>query len=114
MRKFFKRFIITLLLLGAIGAAIIVAFNAWLHAAYASRIYTSIDDLAPNDNAAPRIAIVFGAGLTRSGEPTAGVVRSRGDCGRVCINAGWSTNCSSAAIIASIITTNRKRCAARP
>ncbi len=35
MRKFFKRLFITLLLLGAIGAAIIVAFNVWLHAAYA-------------------------------------------------------------------------------
>ena len=71
MRKFFKRFSITLFLLGAIGAASVVAFNVWLSAAYASRIYTSIDDLPRDDYAAPRIAIVFGAGLTRSGEPTA-------------------------------------------
>ena len=71
MRKFFKRFSITLFLLGAIGAASVVTFNVWLSAAYASRIYTSIDDLPRDDYAAPRIAIVFGAGLTRSGEPTA-------------------------------------------
>jgi SanA protein len=68
MRKFLKRFFVTLLLLGAIGAASIVAFNAWLHAAYASRVYTSIDDVPLEDQ--PQIAIVFGAGLTRSGEPT--------------------------------------------
>ncbi len=68
MRKFFKRLIITLFLLGAICAAIIVAFDAWLHAAYANRIYASIDDLPREDP--PQVAIVFGAGLTRSGEPT--------------------------------------------
>ncbi len=68
MRKFFKRLIITLLLLGAIGAATVVIFNVWLHALYADHIYTSIDDLPHEDQ--PRIAIVFGAGLTRSGEPT--------------------------------------------
>ena len=69
MRKFLKRFFITLFLLGTIGVAIIVAFNVWLSAAYADRIYTSIADLPDEDQ--PRIAIVFGAGLTRSGEPTA-------------------------------------------
>jgi SanA protein len=73
MRKFFKRLIITLLLLGAIGAAIIVAFNVWLSNAYAARIYKSVEDL-PRDDQRPggsrRVAIVFGAGLTRSGEPT--------------------------------------------
>lgn len=68
MRKFFKRLLITLLLLGAIGAAIIVTFNVWLSNAYAARIYAAIDDLPHEDQ--PRIAIVFGAGLTRSGEPT--------------------------------------------
>jgi SanA protein len=68
MRKFFKRLIITLLILGAIGAAIIVAFNVWIHAAYASRMYGSVDDVPSEDQ--PRIAIVLGAGLTRSGEPT--------------------------------------------
>ena len=68
MRKFFKRLFIALLLLSATGAATILAFNAWLHAAYAKRIYAAIDDL-PRDEQ-PRIAIVFGAGLTRSGEPT--------------------------------------------
>jgi SanA protein len=71
MRKFLKRFFITVFLLGAIGAAIVVAFNVWLSAAYASRIYQSITDLTDDGYAAPRIAIVFGAGLTRSGEPTA-------------------------------------------
>ena len=73
MRKFFKRLMITVLLLGAIGTAIIIGLNLWLHAAYASRIYTSIDDLPGADPARAgtrRIAIVFGAGLTRSGEPT--------------------------------------------
>jgi SanA protein len=68
MRKFFKLLIITLLILGAIGTAIIVAFNMWLSNAYASRIYKSIDDL-PREDQQP-VAIVFGAGLTRSGEPT--------------------------------------------
>jgi SanA protein len=68
MRKFFKRLIITLLILGLIGAAIIVAFNVWLSNAFAARIYASIDAVPRADQ--PRIAIVFGAGLTRSGEPT--------------------------------------------
>src|SRR5512136_2598376 len=68
MRKFLKRLFITLLLLGAISTAILIAFNVWLHAAYAQRIYASLADL-PRDEQ-PRIAIVFGAGLTRSGEPT--------------------------------------------
>ena len=68
MRKFLKRFFITLFLFSAIGAALVVAFNAWLSAAYADRIYPSIDNLPNNES--PRIAIVFGAGLTRSGEPT--------------------------------------------
>jgi len=69
MRKFLKRLLITLLILSAIGAAIIVAFNVWLSNAYAARIYESIDDLPGKDT--PPVAIVFGAGLTRSGEPTA-------------------------------------------
>src|SRR5512136_2797918 len=68
MRKFLKRLFITLLLLGAISAASLIAFNVWLHAAYAKRIYASITELPRPDQ--PRIAIVFGAGLTRSGEPT--------------------------------------------
>ncbi len=55
MRKFLKHLIITLLLLGAIGAAIVLAFNAWLHAAYASREYASIDAVPHEDQ--PRIAI---------------------------------------------------------
>jgi len=69
MRKFLKRFFITLFLLGAISAAIIVSFNVGLSAAYADRIYAASDVLPGDDR--PRIAIVFGAGLTRSGEPTA-------------------------------------------
>ena len=67
MRKFFKRLIITLFLLGAVGAAIVIGFNVWLSRTYAARIYNSIDDLPHDDRS---IAIVFGAGLTRSGEPT--------------------------------------------
>jgi SanA protein len=69
MRKFLKRFFITLFLLGAVGAALIVAFNVWLSAVYAARIYESVAAMPAEDQ--PRIAIVFGAGLTRSGEPTA-------------------------------------------
>lgn len=68
MRNFLKRLIITLLLLGATGAASIIVFNLLLHARYASRLYASIDDLPREDK--PRVAIVFGAGLTRAGEPT--------------------------------------------
>lgn len=68
MRKFFKRLLITLFLLGAIGTAVIIAFNVWLHNAYANRVYASIADVPREDQ--PRVAIVFGAGLTRSGEPT--------------------------------------------
>jgi SanA protein len=68
MRKFIKRLLITLLLLGAISAAIIIAFNVWVHAAYANRMYASIDDVPIEEQ--PRVAIVLGAGLTRSGEPT--------------------------------------------
>jgi SanA protein len=68
MRKFLKRLITTLLLLGAIGAATVLIFNAWLHALYVNRIYVSIDDVPHTDQL--RVAIVFGAGLTRSGEPT--------------------------------------------
>lgn len=68
-KRLFNRLFITLLLLGAIGAAIIVAFNVWLSNAYAARIYETIDDLPDKD--LPPVAIVFGAGLTRSGEPTA-------------------------------------------
>lgn len=68
MRKFLKRLLLTLFLLGAIGAAIIIAFNVWLHNAYAERVYASLDDVPLA--AEPRVAIVLGAGLTRSGEPT--------------------------------------------
>lgn len=68
MRRFFKRLFVTLFLLGAVSTAILIAFNVWLHGAYANRVYASINDL-PHDEQ-PRIAIVFGAGLTRSGEPT--------------------------------------------
>jgi SanA protein len=67
-KRFFKRLFITLLILGAIGAALLVTFNVWIHAAYANRMYASIDDVPIEDQ--PRIAIVLGAGLTRSGEPT--------------------------------------------
>ncbi len=68
MRKFLKRLSVTLLLLGTIGAATVLTFNAWLHALYADHIYTSIEAIPHDDR--PRVALVFGAGLTRSGEPT--------------------------------------------
>lgn len=67
MRKFFKRLFITLFLLGAIGAATIIAFNLLTHATYAARMYPSAADV-PADS--PRIAIVFGAGLERNGGPS--------------------------------------------
>ena len=73
MRKFLKRLFITLLLLGTTGTVILIAFNVWLHNAYASRVYGSIDDIPIEDQSragSRRIAIVLGAGLTRSGEPT--------------------------------------------
>jgi SanA protein len=68
-KRIFKRLLITMLLLGAVGTAIIIGFNVWLSNTYASRIYASIDELPRDDQRS--IAIVFGAGLTRSGEPTA-------------------------------------------
>ena len=68
MRKFIKRFVIILLISGAMGLVIVIGFNAWLHAAYAGRIYESVGEL-PREGSR-RIALVFGAGLTRSGEPT--------------------------------------------
>lgn len=68
-KRLLKRLFLTLLLLGGIGAALIVGFNVWLGQAYAACIYNSSADLPGAD---PRpVAIVFGAGLTRSGEPTA-------------------------------------------
>jgi vancomycin permeability regulator SanA len=67
-QRLFKRLVITLLILSASGAAIIVAFNVWLSNTYAARIYQTSADL-PRDEQR-NIAIVFGAGLTRSGEPT--------------------------------------------
>ena len=67
LRKLLKRLFITLFLFGAIGAATIIAFNLIAHATYAARMYPSAADV-PAD--APRIAIVFGAGLERSGGPT--------------------------------------------
>lgn len=67
MRKFFKRLFITLFLLGALGAITVIAFNLITHVTYADRLYPSTVDV-PADS--PRVAIVFGAGLTRSGGPT--------------------------------------------
>lgn len=67
LRRLIKRLFITLFLLGAIGAITVIAFNLITHATYAARMYPSAATV-PTD--APRIAIVFGAGLTRSGGPT--------------------------------------------
>lgn len=68
MRKFIKRLFVTLFLLGAIGSITVIAFNLITHATYASRMYANIDAVPLEDT--PRVAIVFGAGLTRSGGPT--------------------------------------------
>jgi SanA protein len=67
MRKFFKRLLITLFLVGAIGTITVIAFNLITHATYIARTYPSVDEV-PADS--PRIAIVFGAGLWRNGQPT--------------------------------------------
>ena len=67
MRKFLKHLFITLFLLGALDTITVIAFNLINHATYAARMYPSPADV-PSD--APRIAIVFGAGLNRSGGPT--------------------------------------------
>ena len=67
LRKLLKRLFITLFLLGAISAITVIAVNLLIHATYAARMYPSVADV-PAD--APRIAIVFGAGLERSGGPT--------------------------------------------
>jgi SanA protein len=67
LRKLLKRLFITLFLLGALGAITVIALNLLIHAACAARIYPSAADV-PADS--PRVAIVFGAGLERSGGPT--------------------------------------------
>lgn len=68
LRRLIKRFFISLFLLGALGAITVIAFNLITHAAYASRMY--VDAEAVPAETSRRIAIVFGAGLTRSGGPT--------------------------------------------
>jgi vancomycin permeability regulator SanA len=67
LRRLIKRLFITLFLLGAFGAITVIAVNLINHATYAARLYPSAADV-PAD--APRVAIVFGAGLNRSGGPT--------------------------------------------
>ena len=67
LRRLIKRLFTTLFLLGAIGAITVIAFNLITHATYADRMYPSAADV-PSDS--PRVAIVFGAGLNRSGGPT--------------------------------------------
>lgn len=57
-----------LILFSAIGVAGSAVVLAGLRATYADRWSATLDDLPHMD--APRVAIVFGAGLTRSGEPT--------------------------------------------
>lgn len=68
MRKFIKRLFLTFFLLGAIGTITVIAFNLITHATYASRMYANVDAVPREDT--PRIAVVFGAGLTRSGGAT--------------------------------------------
>lgn len=67
LRRLIKRLFITLFLFGAFGAITVIAFNLINHAAYATRLYPTAADV-PSDS--PRIAIVFGAGLNRSGGPS--------------------------------------------
>ena len=68
LRRLIKRLFITLFLLGAIGAITIIAFNLINHATYAARMYPSAADVPAE--ASRRVAIVFGAGLNRSGGPS--------------------------------------------
>ena len=67
LRKLLERLLLTLFLLGATGAITVIAFDLLIHAAYAARIYPSAADVHAD---VPRVAIVFGAGLERSGGPT--------------------------------------------
>ncbi len=60
--------LVLFILLGAIGLAGSVAVLAGLRAAYADRWSAALDAVPRSD--VPRVAIVFGAGLTPSGEPT--------------------------------------------
>ncbi len=68
LRTTFKRLLLAALLTGGAAMLGVLILNTWLHLAYAARIYAAPDDV-PRDGP-PRIAIVFGAGLTRSGGPT--------------------------------------------
>ena len=67
-RTSLKRLLLTVLLAGGAAALSVLLLNAWLHLVYAARIHAS-PGAVPRDDP-PRIAIVFGAGLTRSGGPT--------------------------------------------
>ena len=72
LRRLIKRLFSTFFLLGALGAITVIAFNLITHATYAARMYHSAATVptdAPRD-VSRRVAIVFGAGLTRSGGPT--------------------------------------------
>ncbi len=60
--------LVLLMSLGAIGVAGGAAIIAGLRAAYADRWSPTLD--AVPHTTIPRVAIVFGAGLTQSGEPT--------------------------------------------
>lgn len=53
---------------GLVVGAAALGWSLWLHAAYAGRIYTHLSDVPAEER--PRVAIVFGAGLTRSGNPS--------------------------------------------
>lgn len=63
-----KRLLLVLSIIGLGSLIIILVLNIWTQAAYANRIYANVAAL-PNDDQL-RIAIVFGAGIERNGNPT--------------------------------------------
>ena len=63
-----KRVLILLLAIALILVVAAAGVNAYAHSAYAGRIFSSVSDV-PIESP-PRIAIVFGAGLWRDGQPT--------------------------------------------
>ena len=68
VKRTLKRLVILLSLISLVVLITLLALNEMARSAYADRIYTSAATLP--GNAESRIAIVFGAGLERSGSPT--------------------------------------------
>lgn len=67
-RRLWKRAAAALLLSGLLSGALIGGLRWWTHAAYANRIYDNAATVPAE--AAPRVAVVFGAGVWPGGEPS--------------------------------------------